>query len=183
MNTKYNKRAIRTKHRIQKAYLEILQKKDKVTVKEICDKSNINRSTFYAHYLDIYDLIDKIQLDKLKEIENLLLHSEYVGFDNMSTIFETIFQFIKDNKVFYSVFLDTPHISITLNVTSHEPLKYMILNAGKKLNYKSEKEIEYHLAFFLSGFGSMIRLWLLGDCTETPKTMARMIEDEYKKIN
>lgn len=31
-----------------------------VTVKELCEIANINRSTFYSHYIDAHDLLDKI---------------------------------------------------------------------------------------------------------------------------
>ena len=33
----------------------------KITVREICERAQINRSTFYAHYMDVYDLFEKVE--------------------------------------------------------------------------------------------------------------------------
>ena len=47
-----------TKMFLKNAILELLKEKplNKITIQELCDKAEVNRSTFYAHYLDIYDL-------------------------------------------------------------------------------------------------------------------------------
>lgn len=49
--------------KIFSAYLQLIEEKsiDKITVSEICEIANINRSTFYRHYYDIYDLEEKIE--------------------------------------------------------------------------------------------------------------------------
>ena len=63
MNKKSNLRYLETERKIQECLIELLNKKDndEITVSEICKKVQINRSTFYAHYLDLYDLLDKLQ--------------------------------------------------------------------------------------------------------------------------
>lgn len=47
--------------KMDKAFLEILEGKDfaYITVKEICEKAGVNRSTFYLHYETIVDLLDE----------------------------------------------------------------------------------------------------------------------------
>ncbi|MEK3850480.1 TetR family transcriptional regulator [Paenibacillus sp. FSL R7-0340] len=47
---------------IERALIELLQQHDfkDITIKKICDQSLIGRSTFYSHYLDKYDLLEKI---------------------------------------------------------------------------------------------------------------------------
>ena len=44
-----------TVHMIQNIFLELLKEKPvaKITVKEICERAEINRSTFYKHYQDV----------------------------------------------------------------------------------------------------------------------------------
>ena len=51
-----------TKMIIEKSFVELLKVKqlNKITVKELCDLSEINRSTFYKYYDDIFDLFDKM---------------------------------------------------------------------------------------------------------------------------
>jgi len=64
VNKKNNKRFRATTVLIQQTLLELIDSGRTIrqlSIKEICEKASINRSTFYAHYLDIYDLMDKIE--------------------------------------------------------------------------------------------------------------------------
>ena len=62
MNTKNNKRKRESQRKIETAFIELLQEKElnQISVIAICKKANLNRSTFYSSYLDIYDLVSKI---------------------------------------------------------------------------------------------------------------------------
>ncbi len=55
---------------IEQSFLELLQKKPvtKITVTELCEKAQINRATFYKHYLDVPDLLEKIEEDLFSQI-------------------------------------------------------------------------------------------------------------------
>lgn len=55
-------RVIKNRRGIEEAMLLLLQEKEfsKVTVQDICQAALVSRSTFYAHYLDKYDLLEKI---------------------------------------------------------------------------------------------------------------------------
>ncbi|WP_270659822.1 TetR/AcrR family transcriptional regulator [Enterococcus thailandicus] len=62
MNKKSNKRYQKNKQRIQTTLIFLLQEKElsKITVQEICETLDINRSTFYYHYMDIFDLAEQV---------------------------------------------------------------------------------------------------------------------------
>lgn len=70
MNKKNNHRFRETEIRMQTAMLEIMKNTEfkKITVKKICEKAGVNRSTFYAHFIDIYDMLDKMQIELRKEL-------------------------------------------------------------------------------------------------------------------
>ncbi len=61
-------RTTRTKQSLRQAFYELLREKDfnKITVREITDRAGINRVTFYLHYQDKYDFMDKL-IDELVE--------------------------------------------------------------------------------------------------------------------
>ena len=63
-----------TKMRIRSAFYELLQKTEyeKITVTSICDLAEINRATFYKHYLDVPDLVNKLQDDAVNELGSRL---------------------------------------------------------------------------------------------------------------
>lgn len=65
-----NRRAQMTRKMITDALIELLQTKslDKISVREICTRADVNRSTFYDHYEDIYALMRDIERDFIAQI-------------------------------------------------------------------------------------------------------------------
>ena len=57
-----DKRAQKSRSSIINTFLEIRSKKplEKITVTELCKKADLNKSTFYVHYHDIYDLSEQL---------------------------------------------------------------------------------------------------------------------------
>jgi len=62
MNTKNNKRRRESMQKMEREFVNMLLEKDisEITVSDICKAADVNRSTFYANYQDIYDLVEKI---------------------------------------------------------------------------------------------------------------------------
>ncbi len=62
----------KTRRSIIDAFLELRAKKplEKITVKELCDKAEINKSTFYCHYTDVYDLQNQLETEVITSIIN-----------------------------------------------------------------------------------------------------------------
>lgn len=60
----------KTRKNIINAFLELRSKKalEKITIKELCEKAEINKSTFYSHYVDIYDLSNSLENELLRSI-------------------------------------------------------------------------------------------------------------------
>ncbi len=65
-----DRRVKRTKNNIYSALVELMLERDigNITVKELCEKADINKSTFYLHFMDIYDCKEKWQNEMLNEI-------------------------------------------------------------------------------------------------------------------
>ena len=63
MNQVNNKRRRESQERIEKVFIQLIQNKEiyQVSVTEICKLAKINRTTFYANYIDVYDLADKVR--------------------------------------------------------------------------------------------------------------------------
>ena len=58
-----NRRTYMTKRIIKESLIDLLEKKsiDQITVSELCEEADINRSTFYAHYGNVIDVIEEIK--------------------------------------------------------------------------------------------------------------------------
>ncbi len=63
-----------TKMRIRSAFYELVKEMDhdKITVTAVCKRAEINRATFYKHYLDIPDLADKLQEEAIQSLMSKL---------------------------------------------------------------------------------------------------------------
>ena len=59
----------KTERAIKQAFMELRREKpvEKIRVKELCDRACINKSTFYAHYQDIYALANAME-DEMVEV-------------------------------------------------------------------------------------------------------------------
>lgn len=73
-------RVKKTKTSIINVFIALRAQKplEKITVKELCEKANINKSTFYTHYSDIYNLADIVETEVVNSILESLSHPEYV---------------------------------------------------------------------------------------------------------
>ena len=102
MNTKNNKRRRESVEKIKKAFFILLENQElnSIKVSEICKLANINRSTFYANYVDIYDLAEKIYHDLKNEVDQLFdLGSDI---DKYESEFLQLLTHIKDHQSLYN---------------------------------------------------------------------------------
>lgn len=76
-------RVEKTKRTIINTFLELRSKKplEKITIKELCEKASINKSTFYCHYADIYDLADTLETDVVNSLISNFSHPESIFSD------------------------------------------------------------------------------------------------------
>lgn len=174
MNKKNNKRFYETEIRMESAMLEIMKNTDfeKITVKKICEKAGVNRSTFYAHFIDIYDMIDKMETELSKEL--LDKYSEYEVDFLSEESFIPFLQHIKKHKHFYKINLQT---------RKDFPLKRgfdRLWNIFEEIctNNKitSKEEIMYYLIFFQSGFTMTLKHWVNTGCKEDEVEMAKILK-------
>lgn len=176
MNKKNNKHKKSSREKIEKIFVELIQNNEinEITVTDICKKTNLNRSTFYANYVDIYDLAEKIREKLEKEVDNLYKEEKEKSYN--SNNFLKLFQNIQENQLFYKTYFKLNMDKITkISEYEHD------INLAKKI-YK-EKHIEYHIEFFKAGFNAIIKKWLMNGCKETPEEMNEIIISEYQKKN
>lgn len=71
--TKVDRRTLRSQEAIKKAFTELMSEKDfdQVTIQDIADRANVNRRTVYLHYMDKFDLLDKLIAEHIKELRKI----------------------------------------------------------------------------------------------------------------
>lgn len=171
MNTKNNKRKRESMQKIEQVLIEFLQTKEltQISVSDICKKANLNRSTFYANYVDIYELADTIREKLEARVAELYKDEITQGFNSNNYL--VLFQHIAQNQIFYRTYFKLGYDE-----------KYKILTYDYELAQKhfGSSLIEYHMEFFKSGLTRIIKLWLQNGCKETPEEMFEVIKSEYR---
>lgn len=97
-----NQRIRLTKQLLSNALIDLLQRKkiSKITIQELSNEAGINRSTFYLHYSDVYDLLDEIEDTLINDVKNYL-HSK----DSSTSYIEHLLNYIYENKVIFKTLL------------------------------------------------------------------------------
>ena len=173
MNIPNNKRKKISQEKIEKAFIELIQSKElnEINVTTLVKKAQINRSTFYVNYIDIYDLADKIREKMYHDI--LELYKEEAIKQEHSYNYLKLFKHIKENQIYYNTMFKlnfdfTDYCNSPTN--TEEAIKYL----------GTDKNLEYHIAFFKAGISAIIKKWLLNGCKESPEDMTEIIKIEYK---
>lgn len=175
MNTLYNQRFVSTEEKIQKALFSLLKfkKYNDISIKEICYEAGINRSSFYAHYFGINDLMMQTESKLSKKISEIFSPSK-VWDEN---VFVKLFEFLLENKAFYKSYLETNEQTF---MEKNDFISYTSLSfSNEKIKKFSNSELIYHMSFFAGGLKALSKTWILGGCKETPQEMARILTNEY----
>jgi len=164
-----------TKKIIKDTFIELLEEKDlkKITVSEICKIADINRATFYRYYLDVYDLLDKIEEEFVTELKMA----------SNDTDEYTIFSFSND---LLKVFLDNKElVKILFNTNNNVYFLNDILEvAYEKCKTKweadipniNQEDIEYASAFIFNGALGVINFWVQNDFDKSADEISEIIE-------
>lgn len=169
---------------MDQALLELLEKKDYefITIKEICQKAGVNRSTFYLHYENVDDLLvetieminkkfqstfdnKKLNPGTLDKKDLFLINDEYlVPYLNL----------IKQNKKIYRLIHNNPQL-----FNSQGAFQKMYAELFQVILEKygvSKKDREYVFAFFSFGVVAIIQKWITYDCKEDVYTICEIIK-------
>lgn len=174
MNTLNNRRKKESRTKIENVFVEFIQTKEinEISITDICKKAHLNRSTFYANYLDIYDLADKIKERLEMEIDYLYQEEKENNYN--SNDFLKLFKNIKENQIFYRTYFK-------LNMDKNTKISQYDYHLSKMIY--DDKYIDYHIEFFMAGFNAIIKKWLFNGCKETPEEINQIIISEYKDKN
>ena len=179
---KNDQRVRMTKKMLRSALIELLQKKplQSITVKELCSHAGINRGTFYSHYYDIYDLMEKIENEMFSELQEALsnypLADTSSSVSNPLSIYSAVFAILSENYDMCAILLgencDKSFIDKVISFGKEKCLEqYQELYPSV-----NRRDIEFFYAFVASGYLATLRLWLEGGRKEPVSEMAKKTE-------
>ena len=177
----YTEKNRRTKQLIQGSFMQILEEKsfESITVGDITKKAQINRGTFYLHYKDKFDLLDKIEQQLFEDLGKRI--------DELQTNYSATDTFEKGQEqlaaaLFRSIKMHSPILKILLNNHGRAGFHIRFRDAfSEKVRVNLEKNesfyanlnvpMEYFLSFITSAFLGLIEQWVLNGVDKTPQEM------------
>ncbi len=176
MNVKNNRLLRQTDERIVYTVYQMITEEHrpiaKITVREICERAEIHRSTFYAHYRDVYDLVERVESSMSRQLTERFFHKLDEKASSRAC-FAELFSFIKEHREFYLYDLGEGRMLGVLQLASdllNE--RYLQAQVGPKtFGAQSQQQVEYHAVFFLFGLTAVVRMWLQQNCPESPEEL------------
>lgn len=163
MNTKNNQRTRLSKLLFKNALMDLLKEKGsvaKISVRELCDRAELNRSTFYAHYNEPNDLLMEIETELLDATEE---HLKKIGEENDAGAHKYILsflQYIKQNdKQFRTLLIDSADPEFRSRFMQQSIIQFV-----ENLRIELSKELEqYIFSYILNGSTGIIIQWIRSD--------------------
>lgn len=163
MNTKNNQRTRLSKMLFKNALMDLLKEKgsiNKVSVRELCDRAELNRSTFYAHYQEPNDLLIEIETELLDATEE---HLKKIGAENEIGAHKYILSFLQyirqNDKPFRALLIDSTDPEFRSRFMQQSIIQFV-----KNLRIVLPKELEqYIFSYILNGSTGIIIQWIRSD--------------------
>lgn len=166
-----------TKRVIKETFLSLLEEKDvsNISVKELCEKADINRGTFYRYYEDIYYLLKTIEEDFIEEIKNsdsivhMSKHSIYSFTKQILEIFE-------NNKKLVRILFNADSNIYFLDQVLEIAYEKCIGNWENNVDSNDYNELENSVVFIFNGALGVINYWIKNDFNISSDKLAKYIE-------
>lgn len=166
-----------TKKVIRDTFINLLLEKDikKITVSEICQLSDINRATFYRYYLDVYDLLDKIEEEFVNELKNAI-PTNNENFYSVSSFSKELLNVFLSNKELVKILFNTNNNVYFLNDILELAYDKCRQKWQTDLPNVSEEDIEYASVFIFNGALGVVNYWVKNDFDKDVDEVAEIIE-------
>lgn len=183
---KVDRRIAKTKKAIYRAFAQLLSEKNinDITIKDIADRADINRKTFYNYYDGIYELTDEIENKTIDSFEkvirehnvNELLHNPNKMFDELVKIINSDFDFYQHLISVESNSNLVSKLIISLKSRAKEVIsEYSVLD---------EATLDIVLDFVVSGMFTVFQRWFNSSKEHSLDEMAKIVATlSYNGIN
>lgn len=171
---KIDQRVRLTQHLLKNALVQLMQEQhiSKISIRAICEFAGINRSTFYVHYTDQYDLLKKVEQEVL---DNL---NKYLGKQDLSDerpisiqILIKVLDYVKENMELFKALL-----SENCDFAFQKDLVALAQIISSQQNQLFDlRTQEYIKIFGFTGTITMLQKWLNDGANESPAQMAEFI--------
>ena len=171
---KVDRRVKYTIEMLKGALVEAMQKEhiSKISVKSLCELADINRSTFYAHFRDQYDLLHHIEQEVLDNIKRQLERQDFDGKGPISfQVLNLILKYVRQNaSLFKALLSDNCEPDIQREIMKLPDIISVQIYEGL-----DERAKDYLSVFGITGCVSILQKWLQDGMPESTGQISELI--------
>ena len=148
----------------------------KISIRDICNCCNINRSTFYEHFESIDELMDTVMLHLFGGVFETINPLDMRDGDHPISLelFRSIIDIIYENRAVFSYCVaNTNYVHMQKN--TDYLIKDILRPEIKKYIDLPEEDLQYYYAFLSSGFLSVITRWIENGCSESTEYISLIL--------
>ncbi len=172
MKKKENQRIMLTKTLLKNSLVDLMHTKsiNKITIKELCENADINRSTFYLYYTDQFALLREIEEELLLQAREHLKNIDS-NLDNLHYLKELLYYMKTNSNIFYTLLCCQENLSFQISF-----IETSIHNLKTNLSLQCEEKIsDYIYRYLTMGCLSIIIKWFEDGFDMSPEELAEMI--------
>ena len=174
---KVDRRVRKTKKQLRLALTSLMLEKgvSDITVREIAEKADVNRGTFYAHYKDVNDLLSHLEENVFRRIEEIGVNNDPdQSGGNLYPYLTDILNLVADNADIYMALI-CRNGDLEFQQQLMQTLRAQYLLHFLHSYFPSDELLtDYYCSFIVSGMLAITKDWLESGMRETPEQMAQM---------
>ena len=172
---KVDRRVKLTKRILKETLIQLLKENDlpKISVKELCEIADVNRSTFYAYYTDVYDLLSQIEKETLHDINEFIFMNP-VRPENSHELLCVMLQYAYQNADLFQILMNEKNIS-NFRKAIIDLVNKLALYESQLGQIINPREKEYIQMYSINGFFGVLDKWLKDGMVEPIGEMADLI--------
>lgn len=173
---KLDRRAKYTRQALKDSLIELMkdQSIQKITVKALCEKADINRATFYGHYDNIESLLEEIETDFYNSVKDVFAGSTSLQYD-IHSILVQILGSIRDQKELCRVLVSPYGNKNFLERLLNMVYERAVAQLEQRFPHAKKVQLERTYGFFAHGSVNTIVHWIQSGLKETPEEIATFI--------
>lgn len=166
--SKVDRRILKSQEAIKNALIELMTEKgfDQITIQDIANKANVGRRTFYLHYMDKYDLIDKITEEHMHELSVLCETASEMNYIDAELLW---FEYFERHYLFFSLML----ASKGAHLFRHRFLELVTEELQKDMNISESEDVT--IQFFGAAIVGIVEWWFTNEKPYSPQVMAERV--------
>ena len=182
-NPKTDRRSRLTRQMVKDALLELLKKQpiSKITVKQLCEKADINRATFYNHFYDTRNVLEHIEEEYCKNIETEVINAIYSN--NASEFILNMLTEMKSDKNLTQILKCENTKPGFIKKIKKMAQDLLVSHWAKRFKTYAKEKLEYIYSFMITGSLSVINEWLKNNLKESPQEIAEILQKITIGIN